>query len=332
MNNMENGQKKTVDIPNKLNAKELKNISKNFGIRLNKKKGQCFLIDKNIAKFMAENAVIKNNNQNKINIILEIGPGYGIITDFLLNIADKVICIEIDYGIIKFLKQKYSRQLDNSKLKIIDGDAIKIEFPPHNALISNTPFHISGPLLQKIILTKNPPQNIVLMLQKEFIRKLQSTPNPNNYGRLSVVGDLFFDIKYLKKVSINSFFPKPNVECGIVQLKFKKNVPPILSDFQIRKSFLEFLSGIFPYKNKTSEKAFKFFLKRLRDSPELFPAFSQFKLNSNIFDPKQIVNNVISIMQEENCQNKRIWEISPQKLLSLFKKLIEQQNITIPEE
>jgi len=294
---------------NNWNISKLKQICLNYNINLNKRKGQCVLIDNNIAKFMAENCKI---DSNKISI-LEIGPGFGIITDYLLDLATKVICIEIDSKILRYLNEKYSKNLN---INIINGDAIKIDFPFHDVLISNTPYNISGPLIQKIILLQNYPKKIILTLQKEFVNKLKSPPDPKNYGRLSVIGSLFFNISSLKTVSKNAFFPKPKVESEIIKIEFKQDIPNVLKEYKIKNAFIEFLSGIFPYKNKTVSKSVSFFLNRLKNTPNLFPILSNLSYN------KIETNFYSNIKISKSILNKRLFELSPNQILQLFIEII----------
>jgi 16S rRNA (adenine1518-N6/adenine1519-N6)-dimethyltransferase len=290
---------------------ELLRASQRFNIQLTKTKGQCILIDDNIANFM----VNKLDIQPGKDVILEIGPGFGVLTEKLILHANKVVCIEMDAKFCEYLKEKFKSA---KNLEIIQGDALKIDFPSHTKLISNVPYQISGPLLEKMASqydSKNMnPQQIILMLQNEFIDKMMSPPQAKNYGRLSVSSQLLFTLSKLKKVPHSVFFPEPAVESGIVELVPKHEILNIFRTPENLSIFLAFLSGIFPYKNKTVKNTIQLFLNHIESNPT----------NYN----NDLISTFTPLLKDKSCSflkidsSKRLWQLSPQEIMELFIKII----------
>ncbi|TFG19033.1 MAG: ribosomal RNA small subunit methyltransferase A, partial [Promethearchaeota archaeon] len=258
----------------------------------------CFLINEHIADFIIEYAKLDVEQDT----VLEIGPGFGSLTQKIAENSHQLYAIEIDSKICHYLQKKFSRQ---ENFTLINQDALKITFPEHTKLISNVPYHISGPLIQKIVSEKK-AELIILMLQEDFINRMKAPPQAKGYGRLSVISQLFFTIKILRNVSRYDFYPQPEVESGIIELKFK---PELLGNPHIA-AFGEFLAGIFPYKNKVVPKALSFLKKNLGNYPKL-SSTKEFSLEKTI---------------PEELKNKRLWELTPLQIWELFLNFNEIRN------
>ena len=290
---------------------ELISISRKYNIRLSKKAGQCVLIDKNIANY-----IIKEAELTKKDTIYEIGPGFGFLTEQIIPKVEKVIIIEKDVKLANYLREKFS---EYTNIEIIQGDALKFEFPEYTKLISNVPYHISGPLIQRIIMSgQKKASKIILMLQQEFIDRMRSQPKPKNYGRLSVISSLFFDIKYLKKIPPSVFYPRPSVQSGVIEIRFKdqQNIPSILNDFSNRIAFFEFLSGIFPYKNKLINKSLSFFFKNLERGHINYSESTMRRFSVGKARFKSYKSEIL-----KNTGNKRLWGLKPEEIVSIFSDL-----------
>ena len=148
---------------NPMNRREVELILKNLNIKPNKKLGQNFLTDKNITKKIISVSEISQND-----IILEIGPGLGIITQELVNLVKKIYAIEIDHRLYSYLNDKFSTY-DN--VEIIHGDILKVEIPKHNKVISNIPYTITGSILDKIFFRINSPVGI-LTIEKSIADRI----------------------------------------------------------------------------------------------------------------------------------------------------------------
>ena len=194
-------------------------------IEINPKKslGQNFLIDKNII-----NKIIKIGNIDKNKIILEIGPGYGSLTEAIIAMKPKnIIAVEKDKKLSNFLEKKF-KNIEN--LKIINDDILSIikkENLKKNLLIfGNLPYNVSTQILASLItLKKWPPcyDILILMFQKEVADRIIAKPNTKEFSRLTVLSNWRLEIKKHFDVSKNSFFPKPKVSSTILSFRPKKN-------------------------------------------------------------------------------------------------------------
>ena len=119
---------------------EILEVAGRQGITIRKNQGQCFLINEQVANFIIEKATLDRNNDN----ILEIGPGFGSLTEKLVNNANNVCAIELDHKLSLYLLEKFK---DSKNFRLLNQDALKTVFPEHTKLISNVPYHISGPLI-----------------------------------------------------------------------------------------------------------------------------------------------------------------------------------------
>ena len=184
-----------------------------------KRLGQHFLHDKNII-----NKIIKFVKPNKLDNFIEIGPGEGAITIPLIEKISKLILIEKDRSLIPILKDNLS---DFQNITFINEDILKYEFKDIEKdeirIIGNLPYNISTEILFKIA---SSPLNIVdvhFMLQKEVIDRIIAKPGPKEYGRLSIMCQVYFDVKKLFEISPNAFYPKPKVQSAYIRMKRLKS-------------------------------------------------------------------------------------------------------------
>ena len=183
--------------------------------------GQNFLTDQNILKKIVE---IGNINKNKI--ILEIGAGYGSLTNMISSKnPKKIIAYEKDKGLASFLKMKFESQ---NNIKIINQDilsAIESKFDNNVIVFGNLPYNISTQILVSLItLKKWPPwyDHLILMFQKEVADRILANEQTSNYGRLAILANWRLEIKKHFNVSKNCFFPKPKINSTLLSFKPKK--------------------------------------------------------------------------------------------------------------
>jgi len=179
-----------------------------------KKLGQHFLKDENLASKIVGSLSDVNPN------ILEIGPGEGILTKYLMQREDTQLrLIEVDREAVEYLIHKYP----GLKNHIIEGDFLKIDLASHFhesfAVIGNFPYNISSQILFRILDNKNLIPEVVCMLQKEVAERISSPPGNKQYGILSVLLQAYYDIKLLFNVSEKVFFPPPRVLSAVISLK-----------------------------------------------------------------------------------------------------------------
>jgi 16S rRNA (adenine1518-N6/adenine1519-N6)-dimethyltransferase len=178
-----------------------------------KRLGQNFLIDENIADRIISYAELTNQD-----IVLEIGPGYGILTERAAKKVSKIIGIEKDKRLVSYLRTK---RIPN--LVLINEDALKIEFPKFNKIVSNLPYQLSSEITFKFLNYKF--DRAVLTYQKEFAERLIATPYSKAYSRLTV--NLYYRAKcqILELVPRSAFHPQPKVDSAIVLLVPRKKKP-----------------------------------------------------------------------------------------------------------
>ena len=183
--------------------------------------GQHFLIDENISK-----KIIESIDFTKHNKVIEVGPGKGALTKYLLKIKDILTLVEIDKESIFFLKNEFI----NENLEILEKDFLKVKieetYPSLSRIliIGNFPYNISSQILFKAIENYSSISSLVGMFQKEVAERIVSKHNSKKYGILSVKTQLFYDVKILFNVSPNVFFPKPKVDSAVISLTRKENL------------------------------------------------------------------------------------------------------------
>ncbi|MDR0205731.1 MAG: 16S rRNA (adenine(1518)-N(6)/adenine(1519)-N(6))-dimethyltransferase RsmA [Bacteroidales bacterium] len=173
--------------------------------------GQHFLNDESVAERIVHS--ISTNPKN----ILEIGPGMGILTKYLIQIENiDFRAIEIDTESIVYLQQKYP------KLQTVSGDFLKLNLSDYYkndvVIIGNFPFNISSQILFKVLENKYIVTELVGMFQKEVAERIASKPGKKMYSILSVLLQAFYDIEYLFTVDEHLFTPPPQVKSGVIRM------------------------------------------------------------------------------------------------------------------
>ena len=200
-----------------------------------RKFGQNFLTDDNIAK-----DIVSFLSDSKTKTIIEIGPGKGILTKYLLKISHKEIkFVEIDEECISYLKNKYP----NIEKHLINDDFLNINlnsFKQPLSIIGNFPYNISSQILFKIYENKNIVNEMIGMFQLEVAERICSNYGTKKYGILSVLIQAFFEVKMMKKIKPNSFLPIPKVDSAVIKISKKTdtiNCDEILFKKIVKQSF-----------------------------------------------------------------------------------------------
>jgi len=218
--------------------------------------GQNFLIDKKVAERELEYASIEKND-----VVLEIGPGKGIITKLLSEKAQKVIAIEIDEKLVSELKEFLP---DN--VLLISGDALKVDFdllPKFNKIVSNLPFHISSPITFKLL--DFDFSLAVLIYQKEFAERMVAKSGSKDYSRISV-GVYYRSIcEIMETVHRSLFIPQPKIDSCVVRLQPRSSPPFSILD---EKFFFDLTRELFNHRRKKIKNTIKKVYKiELEDIP-----------------------------------------------------------------
>ena len=210
-------------------------------IKAKKSLGQNFLIDKNVLEKITNTAKIENKS------ILEIGPGTGNLTSYILKKnPKKVIVIEKDIELAKNLKNKF-----NNQLKIINQDVLKLDetnlFKDKVIVFGNLPYNISTEILSKWIKNLKDDfwfDNLILMFQKEVANRIIAEFNTSNYGRLSIISNWKLNIKKILDIKRECFLPKPKVESSLLFFTPKKNFVKIKDVNNLEKITRTFFNQI----------------------------------------------------------------------------------------
>ena len=200
-----------------------------------RKFGQNFLTDDNIAK-----DIVSFLSDSKTKTIIEIGPGKGILTKYLLKISHKEIkFVEIDEECVSYLKNKYP----NIDKHLINDDFLNINlnsFKQPLSIIGNFPYNISSQILFKIYENKIIVNEMIGMFQLEVAERICSNYGTKKYGILSVLIQAFYEVKMMKKIKPNSFLPIPKVDSAVIKISKKTdtiNCDEILFKKIVKQSF-----------------------------------------------------------------------------------------------
>jgi 16S rRNA (adenine1518-N6/adenine1519-N6)-dimethyltransferase len=185
-----------------------------YKTKAKKSLGQNFLQDENIIQ-----KIVKLANIKKDDTVLEIGPGLGALTRYLLTNSDHVNVVEYDSSVIDTLLsncEKYGIP------KVFNEDFLKFDISQISEdkikLVGNLPYNISTPILFKIIELNNKVIDAHFMLQKEMVDRITSEPNNKSYGRISVILQYHFECSFILKVPPQVFHPQPKVDSAILRL------------------------------------------------------------------------------------------------------------------
>ena len=176
--------------------------------------GQNFLHDRNLARWIVEKA-----NLSADDYVVEIGPGLGALTEFILEAGARVLAIEKDQRLVEFLRRRFA----GARLEIVHADALDFDLrllfaEPRVKLLGNLPYYISSQLLLKFTKYPSPISLWLLMLQKEMARRISATPGTSDYGALSLVVQLQYRVEFLRTVPASVFLPEPDVDSAFVRI------------------------------------------------------------------------------------------------------------------
>ncbi len=224
-------------------------ILKKYDFTFMKKFGQNFLIDTHVLEKIVSAADIGSDD-----LVLEIGPGIGTVTQYLCEAAGKVIAVEIDKKLIPILKDTLSAY-DN--VEIINDDILKVDITrlveEKNGgkpikVVSNLPYYITTPIIMSLLEKRVPMTDLTLMMQEEVARRMQAEPGSKDYGALSLA------VKYYAKPYIaafvpqNCFMPRPNVGSAVVNLKCHTEPPVKVEDEEL---MFKIIKASFAQRRKT---------------------------------------------------------------------------------
>ncbi|MBO5228217.1 MAG: 16S rRNA (adenine(1518)-N(6)/adenine(1519)-N(6))-dimethyltransferase RsmA [Lachnospiraceae bacterium] len=214
-------------MANLTNPQDTIAVIQKYNFMFQKKFGQNFLIDTHVV-----DKIIRSAGLTKDDLVLEIGPGLGSLTQHLAENAGKVVAVEIDKNLIPILKETLA---DYDNITIVNEDILKVDI---NALaeeynggkpikvVANLPYYITTPIIMGLFESHVPIESITVMVQKEVADRMQVGPGTKDYGALSLAVQYYAKPEIVANVPPNCFIPRPNVGSAVIRLtRFKE--PPV---------------------------------------------------------------------------------------------------------
>jgi len=236
-------------MKNLASPKVIKQILEQSGFKFSKSLGQNFLIDESVLdKMIAGSGIDENTN------VIEIGPGFGTLTQRLCMNAKKVVAIEIDSSAVPIL-EKNLEEFDN--LKIINDDVLKCdlekiieeEFGGENIkIVANLPYYITTPIIMHILESKIKTDSLCIMIQKEVAQRIAAKPSCKDYGALTVAVNYYSEPRLICHVPPSSFIPMPKVSSSVISLDIRK-YPPV--NLKNEKGYFMVVKAAFGQRRKT---------------------------------------------------------------------------------
>ena len=231
---------------------ETKFIMNKYKVKANKNLGQNFLIDDQAIKDIIDGASIKSED-----LVIEIGPGLGNLTTYLLEKAKKVICIELDKKMIKILNDRF---IAYNNIELINADVLKLDLneiigqeKQNNSIknvkiVANLPYYITTPIIMKLLESKLDIESITVMIQKEVAERLIEIPGGKNTGAITYTIYYYCEGEKIREVDSTSFIPTPEVTSEVISLKLRKEPYVKVTN---EKVFFNIIKSSFMQRRKT---------------------------------------------------------------------------------
>jgi len=208
-----------------------------------KRFGQNYIKDRNII-----NKIVNVINPLKDDVIIEIGPGLGALTENLKDYSKNYFAVEIDKRVIDYLKEKFQKvNFINEDILSLDFKKYYLEFNKKIRIVGNIPYNLTSPIIFKLIENRNIIQDAIIMVQYEVARRIVAKSKTKDYGILTVILNTFADVELCFKVSPNVFKPKPKVDSAIIHIIFREKYLNIKDE----KIFLQVVKSLFNTRRKT---------------------------------------------------------------------------------
>lgn len=228
-----------------------RSIMNKFDIRANKRYGQNFLIDDNVL----EN-IVNASNVTDEDLVIEIGPGLGNLTEYLLDRAKYVLLVEIDPKMIEVLNYRFN---DRKNFTLINNDILQVNIDEmieklkeekglefrKVKVVANLPYYITTPIIFKLLEDENAISDITVMVQKEVAERMVADPKSKEFGILTLMVKYFSEANIEIIVPNSSFIPEPGVTSAVISLEKKRNY-----DVKDEKVFFELIHKAFAQRRK----------------------------------------------------------------------------------
>lgn len=200
---------------NLTSPKQVKDLLSGLNVRPSRALGQNFLVDRNVLNILVEAA-----GAGPQDVVLEIGPGLGVLTEELAREAGRVVAIEKDGRLYEYLRDRFRGM---PKVRLVHGDVLDMDMEETaggmiTKVVSNLPYSAGGRALAAMTCFRNPPKTIVVTVQKEVGLRLAASPGGKEYGLLSAWIQALYDVETVKTISRTCFLPVPEVTSCIVRM------------------------------------------------------------------------------------------------------------------
>ncbi len=217
-------------------------------IRPKKSLGQHFLVDPQVAQRIAEASGVGPDD-----LVIEIGPGKGALTSFLLQRAGTVVGIELDRGLCEALSARFASA---AGFHLLNADALKADFAAllrrHGAcdavVVGNLPYNIATPIILRLVSDCRGLRKAVVMVQREVARRIVADPGPKDYGSLSIAVQVAATPRRLFDVGHDAFRPVPRVESTVLEIDLGRPASPVAE--AVRQTFFEVVRWTFGHRRK----------------------------------------------------------------------------------
>lgn len=224
-------------------------VIKKYEFCFQKKFGQNFLIDGHVL-----DKIIAGAGVTKDDMVLEIGPGIGTMTQYLAEAAGKVVAVEIDRNLLPILQETLS---DYDNVKVIYADVLSLDLEKlvqeENGgrpikVVANLPYYITTPIIMALFEQHVPLANVTVMVQKEVAARMKSGPGSKDYGALSLAVQYYAEPYIVANVPCNCFMPRPNVDSAVIRLTRYEEPPVQVKD---EKMLFKIIRASFNQRRKT---------------------------------------------------------------------------------
>ncbi len=229
-------------------AYKTKQIIKKYEFNFKKNFGQNFLVDERVLDKIVNAADINEND-----LVIEVGPGIGTLTQAMAKRAGKVVSVEIDRTLVPILGELLE---DYNNVEIINEDILKVDineiiarYPGMSVkMAANLPYNITTPIIMGILEKHIPMKSLTVMIQKEVAYRMNAKPSTKDYGSLSLVTQYYCEPYLVANVPQNCFMPRPNVDSAVIRLNILKEPKVKVSDEQF---MFDFIKAAFSQRRKT---------------------------------------------------------------------------------
>jgi len=239
--------------PRLLGPADVRSLAAALDLRPTKQRGQNFVIDANTVR-----RIVRESGVGRDDVVLEVGPGLGSLTLALLEVASRVVAIEVDPKLARALPATIASYApgQRDRFEVVLADALRIEAvpgPPPTALVANLPYNVSVPVLLHLMALLPSLRHGLVMVQSEVADRLAARPGSKVYGVPSVKAAWYADVRRAGAIGRNIFWPAPNVDSGLVAWTHRD--PPVTT--ATRQQVFAIIDAAFAHRRKTLRSTLK---------------------------------------------------------------------------